>query len=79
MKDETLRPWMKAGFEREEAEKATRDERRVRGQFWDKLRRVASRIPFAQDAVAAYFCAIDPQTPFRSAIFFTHRSPKLYS
>jgi uncharacterized membrane protein YkvA (DUF1232 family) len=35
------------------------DERR----FWRKLRRVIARIPFAEDLVAAYYCAVDPETP----------------
>ena len=35
------------------------DERR----FWAKLRRVLARIPFAEDLVAAYYCALDPATP----------------
>lgn len=43
---------------------ATR-EKRVRRDFWDKLTRFAGRIPFAHDAVAAYFCAMDPNTPIR--------------
>ncbi|MBV8977002.1 MAG: DUF1232 domain-containing protein [Alphaproteobacteria bacterium] len=33
--------------------------------FWKKLLRVAGRIPFAEDAAAAYFCAADPATPSR--------------
>lgn len=37
----------------------------VRRGFWHKLRRVAGRVPFAEDAVAAYFCAFDPDVPFR--------------
>lgn len=41
-------------------------EERVLKGFWPKMRRVAGHVPFAQDAVAAFFCAIDPQTP-RSA------------
>lgn len=41
-------------------------EEQVLGSFWPKMRRVAAHIPFAQDAVAAFFCATDPQTP-RSA------------
>lgn len=41
------------------------DERLVRTGFWAKLRRVAGRTAFAQEAVAAYFCAIDPATPAR--------------
>ncbi|MGI9450785.1 MAG: YkvA family protein [Geminicoccaceae bacterium] len=35
------------------------DERR----FWKKLRRVLARIPFAEDLVAAYYCATDSETP----------------
>lgn len=33
--------------------------------FWKKLARVAARIPFAEDLVAAWFCAADPTTPAR--------------
>jgi uncharacterized membrane protein YkvA (DUF1232 family) len=32
-------------------------------RFWRKVRRVAARIPFAEDLLAAYFCAVDRQTP----------------
>jgi len=42
-----------------------RDEALVREGFWRKLRRAAGRIPFAEDAVAVYFCALDPDVPFR--------------
>jgi uncharacterized membrane protein YkvA (DUF1232 family) len=35
------------------------DERR----FWRKVRRVLARIPFTEDLLAAYFCAIDRNTP----------------
>ncbi len=39
--------------------------------FWKKLARVAARIPFAEDLVAAWFCAVDPATPPRvRAILF---------
>ncbi len=31
--------------------------------FWRKLGRVLARIPFAEDLVAAYYCALDPDTP----------------
>lgn len=44
---------------------ARRDERRVRRGFWAKMRRVATRTGFAREAVAAYYCAIDPATPTR--------------
>lgn len=42
-----------------------KNERLVRVSFWRKMRRVAGRIPFADDVVAAYFCATDPNTPAR--------------
>jgi hypothetical protein len=38
------------------------NETRVRRGFMPKLRRVAAKIPFASDALAAYFCARDPAT-----------------
>jgi uncharacterized membrane protein YkvA (DUF1232 family) len=48
-----------------------RDEARVERDFWKKLRKVAGQIPFADDAAAAYFCAVDPATPARvKAILF---------
>jgi uncharacterized membrane protein YkvA (DUF1232 family) len=31
--------------------------------FWPKIRRVAARVPFAEDAVALWFCALDRETP----------------
>jgi uncharacterized membrane protein YkvA (DUF1232 family) len=40
-----------------------RDEKTVDRDFWKKLRKVAGKIPFAEDAAAAYFCAVDPATP----------------
>jgi uncharacterized membrane protein YkvA (DUF1232 family) len=43
--------------------KLARDEAMVRDGFWDKLRATAGRIPFAEDVVAAYYCALDKQTP----------------
>ncbi|MDQ0349920.1 YkvA family protein [Ancylobacter vacuolatus] len=41
------------------------EEARVRARFWPKLAGVLSRIPFAEDAAAAYYCALDSQTPTR--------------
>lgn len=32
-------------------------------KFWRKLTRVLAAIPFAEDLVAAWFCARDPATP----------------
>lgn len=42
-----------------------RNERRVRLSFWRKIARVGGKIPFAEEAASAYFCAIDRQTPMR--------------
>ncbi|ODN70291.1 YkvA family protein [Methylobrevis pamukkalensis] len=44
-------------------EKAQED--RVRRDFWKVLRRAAGRIPFVDELVAAYYCALDPKTPLR--------------
>jgi len=40
-----------------------KNETRVRDGFWRKLRRYARRIPFAEEAVATWYCALDPKTP----------------
>jgi len=47
------------------ARQAAEDARRVTRDFWRKLRRVGGYIPFAEDAVAAYYCAFDRATPLR--------------
>jgi uncharacterized membrane protein YkvA (DUF1232 family) len=33
--------------------------------FWRKLRRVAAQIPFAENLLAAYYCAFDRNTPLQ--------------
>jgi uncharacterized membrane protein YkvA (DUF1232 family) len=42
-----------------------RNEKTVRDGFWKKLAKFAGRVPFAEDAAAAWFCARDPKTPTR--------------
>jgi uncharacterized membrane protein YkvA (DUF1232 family) len=44
---------------------ASRDERIVRTGFRAKLRANLHRIPFLDEVLAAYFCAVDPATPAR--------------
>lgn len=44
-------------------ERFAREESLVRRDFWRKLRQAMGRIPFAEDAVAAFYCATDPETP----------------
>ena len=40
-----------------------REQAYVRRGFWSKLRRFASALPFAEDLLAAYYCAFDRETP----------------
>ena len=39
------------------------NEMRVRQGFWPKMRRTAARIPFAGQALAAWYATQDPKTP----------------
>jgi len=41
------------------------DRKTVERGFWQKIRRFAGQIPFAEDAVAAFYCTRDPKTPWR--------------
>lgn len=41
------------------------DAARVRDEFWPKMKAVAAKIPFTEDAVAAYYCTLDRETPLR--------------
>ena len=49
------------GFE--PADRLAQDHESVRKRFWIKLKRLAVRLPFAEDLLAAYYCAFDRQTP----------------
>lgn len=52
-------------------ERAEANARTVRRGFWTKLRTTMGRVPFATDAVAAWYAATDPATPARAkAILF---------
>jgi uncharacterized membrane protein YkvA (DUF1232 family) len=51
--------------------KFQRDQKTVEAGFWKKLRRVAGKLPFLDELLAAYYCAIDPATPLRvKAVLF---------
>jgi uncharacterized membrane protein YkvA (DUF1232 family) len=39
------------------------DDSSLRRSFWRKLKRVAAHIPFAEELLAAYYCAFDRDTP----------------
>ena len=50
-----------AGFE--PADRLAEDRESVRKRFWIKLKKVAAKLPFTKDLLAAYYCAFDKQTP----------------
>lgn len=47
------------------------DEARVRQGFWEKARSTLGKVPFTEDAVAAFHCATDSATPLpiRATLF----------
>jgi len=61
--DDLNRPFSKS--EMEAIRRATRDEFAVLTEALALLRRLARRIPFAEDALALYYCARDPMTETR--------------
>ncbi len=63
MSDTSSRPFTKA--EMDAIRDATRDEARLKHDFWAKLKRIGRQIPFLEDLLAAYYCATDPATPKR--------------
>lgn len=46
-------------------EKSAENENRVRKGFWKTAARAAGRIPFLDEVIASYYCALDPATPSR--------------
>lgn len=42
------------------------DEAGVRRDFWRTAKKAARQVPFMEDVVAAYYCALDKQTPLRA-------------
>jgi uncharacterized membrane protein YkvA (DUF1232 family) len=49
------------GFE--PADRLAKDRDSVRKRFWGKFKRVVVQLPFAEDLLAAYYCAFDKHTP----------------
>ena len=49
------------GFE--PADRLAKDPESLRRRFWIKLKQVVNKLPFAEDLLAAYYCAFDRQTP----------------
>src|ERR1700745_2913476 len=47
----------------EPADRLAQDRDSLRRRFWIKLKQVVARLPFAEDLLAAYYCAFDKETP----------------
>jgi uncharacterized membrane protein YkvA (DUF1232 family) len=62
MRDRTT-TWEFLRFAQRDQRKSASDEEAVRRDFWPKMRRVAANLPFAEEALAAYYCAFDRDTP----------------
>ena len=60
-----MMPFGQAAWWRERASqwRDARKAERVRREFRREARRVAARLPFAEDLLAAYYCAFDRATP----------------
>ncbi len=51
--------------------KLRRDQAKVERKFWDKLRKYIRHVPFVDDLIAAYYCAVDAATPLHvKAVLF---------
>lgn len=48
------------------SEEQAQQEERVRASFFQTVRRALRSVPFMEDVVASYYCALDPQTPAAS-------------
>jgi uncharacterized membrane protein YkvA (DUF1232 family) len=58
------RPWSPSWADIEAlTRRIAADEAKLRRSFWKKLRGLAARLPFAEDLIAAHYCAFDRQTP----------------
>lgn len=47
----------------EDVNRLAGDRTRLRTEFMSKIKRVAAKLPFAEDLLAAFYCAFDAQTP----------------
>ena len=57
----TITDFSSTGFQA--ADDLAKDPPRLRREFLHKLKRLAVKLPFAEDLLAAYYCAFDRQTP----------------
>ncbi len=61
MDDVKIGEILQPGSEREQESRA----QRVRKNFWKTLKKTAGKIPFTEELVASYYCALDTKTPAR--------------
>lgn len=61
MDDAKIGEILQPGSEHEQSSRA----QRVRKGFWKTLKKAAGRVPFTEELVASYYCALDPKTPTR--------------
>jgi uncharacterized membrane protein YkvA (DUF1232 family) len=52
-------------FARTTFERPEDDDSALRRSFWHKLRSIPAQLPFAEDLLAAYYCAFDRNTPLK--------------
>ena len=62
---QSLTKWEPMGFASSTSWQNNDDEGAFRHQFWRKTRRVVASLPFAEDLLAAYYCAFDRDTPLQ--------------
>ncbi|MFN0265045.1 YkvA family protein [Tepidamorphus sp. 3E244] len=67
MADRSIPEWIRKIIGEAARDPATmrRNAQRVGSGFVSKLRRVVRTIPFAEDLLAAYYCALDSRTPLK--------------
>lgn len=61
MDDVKIGEILQPGSEHEQESRA----QRVRKNFWKTLKKTAGKVPFTEDLVASYYCALDTKTPAR--------------
>lgn len=63
MANEQGATWDEAGEEPQAGAGGAQDRARLKRAVWPKLKRALARVPFAEDLLAAYYCAFDRDTP----------------
>lgn len=68
LEGEILEPDRKSGDKASGDKAKNASETSVRAGFWRTFRKAAGQIPFAEDLVASYYCALDPRTPAKAKV-----------